>query len=277
MTNGALAERLERMLADAEAACACCITLHDRHGAFFDLLRPERFWHRHPFCAADRDAVEAYGARCYAHCLRDLRACCALPEQEPFLHHCWKGGTEACAAIHRDGRHLLTLFAGVWRSGDKAPRELSPSATQAWRNLVTGEEARLLAIAGLLQSLGSALLAALDAPRPVQTLTRRERIERLIDADLGRDLSPEQLGERLQLSASRCAHVVHELFGLSLGALQRSRRLARAKQLLLTSDEGVAEIAERCGFGSASWFNRLFVRDCGETPARWRRRQRQRA
>ena len=60
-------------------------------------------------------------------------------------------------------------------------------------------------------------------------------------------------------------------------ALLHRYRLERALELLRTTDEDVAAIAARCGFGSATWFIRCFRRAHGTTPGAWRRAWRQAA
>jgi LacI family transcriptional regulator len=52
-------------------------------------------------------------------------------------------------------------------------------------------------------------------------------------------------------------------------------RLAWAKQLLVETDMPTAKIAELAGFSSYSYANKVFRREMGEPPARYRRRHRQ--
>lgn len=49
-------------------------------------------------------------------------------------------------------------------------------------------------------------------------------------------------------------------------------RVNQAKNLLVSGDEAVVEIALACGFESASYFNRVFRRCVGMTPSEFRRR-----
>ena len=49
-----------------------------------------------------------------------------------------------------------------------------------------------------------------------------------------------------------------------------SCRLSEAKQLLVTTDATVTEIAERCGFASASHFARVMKQVEGKTPLAFR-------
>lgn len=48
-------------------------------------------------------------------------------------------------------------------------------------------------------------------------------------------------------------------------------RMAVAKNLLRRHEAGIAEVAERVGYGSASTFSTAFSRHVGEAPARYAR------
>lgn len=52
----------------------------------------------------------------------------------------------------------------------------------------------------------------------------------------------------------------------------RRAHVERAKQLLLSSDLSMGEIAERSGFASAAWFTKTFCDLVGETPSAYRSR-----
>ncbi|MGI6336394.1 MAG: helix-turn-helix domain-containing protein [Eubacteriales bacterium] len=66
----------------------------------------------------------------------------------------------------------------------------------------------------------------------------------------------------------------HKRFRLRTGRTPREflleRRIARARQLLLTTDLPVSLIAERCGFSSQSYFNDRFKKVCSLTPSGYR-------
>ena len=60
--------------------------------------------------------------------------------------------------------------------------------------------------------------------------------------------------------------------GLSPLEYVHALRLEEAKQMLETEDEPVEAIALEVGYEDASFFNRLFRRKVGLTPAQYRRR-----
>ena len=54
----------------------------------------------------------------------------------------------------------------------------------------------------------------------------------------------------------------------------RDWRLYLASVALSTSDQGIAAIADRAGYGCEAAFNRAFSRAYGTPPAAWRQRHR---
>lgn len=272
MDIGGFARQLDQLLTAAERTTGLVITVHDRTGAFAGLITAHNA-HRHWYCGVAKADHPAYRQRCHAHCRFAINERAADPAIPPWVHTCWKGACEAVAAVHRDGRHMLTLFGGAARAGRAPPGGLAPEVNRAWRQLPPPDDEGLAAAAIVLQAVGQRMLALLDA-QSVEAGGRRGSIDRLIEERMHQDLTLEMIGERLHISASRASHVVTEIYGMAFGDLLRERRLARAQRLLLSSDETVGAIARRCGFISQHWFNRLFAREIGESPARWRRLQR---
>lgn len=267
----ALSSEVVRLISDAERITGLTIVVHDRIGAFADRIAGFH-WHRHWFCVAGKSEHPGYGDRCQAHCRYAVNARLAAEGSAPFVHQCWKGGCEAVAPVHRDGVHALTLFGGIQRIGSAPPAGLIPTCQKAWRQLPPADLQRLEAAATVLGAVGRSLLALLSDP--VGVGGRRDRIERCIADNLQREVTPDLLARALDLSPSRAAHVVAELYGMSLGEVVRERRLAMARRLLLAGDEPVGVVAQRCGFANQHWFNRLFARSVGMPPARWRAAQR---
>ncbi len=266
-----ISRRLLRLHRDAERITGLTIVVHDRTGSFIDLIK-EFKGHRHWFCLAGKREHPDYDHRCQAHCRFAMNARAAAADAEPFVHDCWKGGSEAVAPIHRRGVHMLTLFGGPLRSGPHPPSGVIPEINRVWRQLPPADPDRLLAVSSVLVAVGHAMLELLNAR--AEGSGRKAAIERLIERRMHEHLGSEDLGRHLGLSPSRAVHVVAELYGKAFGDLLRDRRLARAQQLLVAGDDPVGVIAKRCGFLNHQWFNRLFARTFGMPPARWRRRQR---
>ena len=95
-----------------------------------------------------------------------------------------------------------------------------------------------------------------------------------------RDLIDGRYSERLDLRAlSRAAHVsprhfsrsFRKIFGETPYQYLLSRRLERARHLLRTTDDSVAEICIAVGFTSVGSFTSTFTRHVGVSPTTYRR------
>ena len=93
-----------------------------------------------------------------------------------------------------------------------------------------------------------------------------------IGANLEQKMCIADLAAVTHLSVSHFAHAFRMSFDASPAALIRRRRLDRARQMLLTSDLPLAEIALACGFADQAHMSRLFRRHMDLPPGKWRDR-----
>ena len=84
-------------------------------------------------------------------------------------------------------------------------------------------------------------------------------------------LSNTEIARRLNYHPVHLNRLVKSATGMGCRAYIISCRLAEAKQMLVAGDATVTEIAERCGFSSASHFTRLMKKLDGKTPLAFRR------
>lgn len=84
----------------------------------------------------------------------------------------------------------------------------------------------------------------------------------------------EEMASVTRLSTSYFFRAFRLSFNMPPHAYVRAVRLARARELLLDSDEQVSRIAMACGFADQAHFSRVFRREMGSTPRRWRRERR---
>lgn len=92
-----------------------------------------------------------------------------------------------------------------------------------------------------------------------------------VEANLGLDLRLEALAAVAAMSAYHFARRFKETVGLAPHAYVLRRRLARARFMLEHGDQGLAQIAELCGFSSQSHLTTLFRQSLGVTPSEFRR------
>jgi AraC family transcriptional regulator len=116
----------------------------------------------------------------------------------------------------------------------------------------------------------------LSAPRPGAGLapSRLRRVREMVEAQLDRDLSLDDLSAAAGLSRAHFARSFRTATGQTPYAYLRERRVARARDLLAGSGRPVLEIAGMTGFRSQSHLGRVFKSATGLTPAEYRRRAR---
>ncbi|MGA0599349.1 AraC family transcriptional regulator [Caulobacter sp. KR2-114] len=139
--------------------------------------------------------------------------------------------------------------------------------------------AREVILAHLLEVLMIEALRATAAPPASPGLVRGLADERLAAAIRRMHEQPTvgwtvaQLAKEAALSRSAFFERFSRAVGLAPMAYLLNWRMALAKNMLQRNEAGMAEIAERVGYGSASAFSVAFARHVGLPPARYARQQ----
>lgn len=90
--------------------------------------------------------------------------------------------------------------------------------------------------------------------------------EQLADAGMGVDT----LAARLECAPNYLGRVVKRETGRTVTAHIHDRRIKRAQDLLVDEAATVGEVAWACGYGTQSYFNRVFLARTGQTPKAFR-------
>ena len=129
-----------------------------------------------------------------------------------------------------------------------------------------------------MATLALHLLATLLHARPSPALSGEERAVRQTEAWMH-----EALGERLQMAdLARESGMAYDRFrrrfkaltGLAPKQYYRQLQLRRAEDLLLHTEQSLAEIADALGFDSAFHFSAVFKNQIGQAPSLWRQSRR---
>lgn len=80
-------------------------------------------------------------------------------------------------------------------------------------------------------------------------------------------LDSHYLAKKLNLSDSQTYRKLKAITGKSTAVFIRSVRLQKAKELILSTDKAISEIAYDVGFNDPSWFSRVFKDEFGFTPS----------
>lgn len=93
----------------------------------------------------------------------------------------------------------------------------------------------------------------------------------LIESNLEEPLSVDELARHVKLSARQLERLFNEHLQCTPGAYCLELRLARARQMMLGTEEAIIDIAAACGFASVAHFTRKYHEHFGIPPGKERR------
>ena len=109
-----------------------------------------------------------------------------------------------------------------------------------------------------------------NAPIIAYSRTVRLAIRRIIDTP-HMSLSASTLAKELNISASQLHNLFAKEVGTSVGNYVRNRVLSAAEEDLKSESRSIKEIAEKYGFCDQFYFSRLFSKQYGISPSRYRK------
>ena len=98
-----------------------------------------------------------------------------------------------------------------------------------------------------------------------------QNARRIINANLDREISIEELADKVNLNRTSLQKVFKEMYGLTVNEYRTKARLQLAKNLLVSTDLSITEIAGRSGYANASKFSQVFKKNEGMLPKDWRK------
>ena len=115
---------------------------------------------------------------------------------------------------------------------------------------------------------------------PTAATDARERLRVFLDETPSSELLEMSFNELAHLTNCTSRHlsrIFRELVGKSFRDKRAEIRLARARELLATSNSKVVDVALESGYKSLSLFNLMFSRRFGTSPGKWRQKNGRRA
>lgn len=136
------------------------------------------------------------------------------------------------------------------------------------------DESAAAYLSALLYALGETERAQKQQFRYVDTSSCTELTQRVVqylEEHYAEDLSLDQLSAALDYNKSYLCVAFKKDTHLTILDCLNTIRIRRAAELLVYSEHSLAQVAEMCGFTSASNFNRVFLKYVGITPGQCRR------
>lgn len=111
----------------------------------------------------------------------------------------------------------------------------------------------------------------LDRPREAGKTLRLRKAKEEIDGSLDRDWRLPEAARRFGFSQSAFSREFTRAMGKPFSGYLLEQRLEKAKRLLSGGGLSLAAVSQACGFSSQNYFQQVFKRRVGRSPARYRR------
>ncbi len=110
------------------------------------------------------------------------------------------------------------------------------------------------------------------SPKAIRDGERIKTMLQYIHDHCAEPLDTRSIAASASLSESECLRCFRSAIGTTPIQYVRQYRISQAAQLLTTTDDRIADIAERCGFGDVSYFTKTFREIKGCAPMQYRRK-----
>jgi len=190
-------------------------------------------------------------------------------------------GFEVCATLKEDERtsHIPIILLTARATSEDKLEGLSHGADAYLIKPFEKEELmirlnKLLEIRKKLQQKYSSTLVVNQLPKD-EIITKEDifikKIETILLENLeDENFSSQELAQQLFLSRSQVHRKIKALTGMSTAIYIRHIRLQKAKELLISNDLSISEIAYQVGFKSPVYFSQVFKDTFGESPSMFR-------
>ncbi len=270
--------KLQSMLQDVEEWLGLSLTIKDQSGVLVDsackALFPGREVHANWFCNWRRAGNNNWRNQCIRHCNHDI-AELAHEKREAFIAPlCWKGLYEIIVPVFSESGLAFIIYAGVFRAG-ALPSEPVDIFTEEeylrrYRQLPVLAESEADKIMRVLTTIGNGIMHEISSFSNDFT-GRPGIIQKFLSENYNRKIYLEDIAKILHLSPSRASHFIKEQTGSSFSKLLLQERVTRVRNLLISSDMSLAEIAGKTGFNNEYYLSRQFVRLIGMPPQKYRK------
>jgi two-component system, response regulator YesN len=130
--------------------------------------------------------------------------------------------------------------------------------------------------AGLIEKVVDTKLVDATTQNPSNREPIREAID-YINNNLKNEISQKEVADHVHLNASYLSSLFKEHVKLTFSEYVTRRRIQRAKELLMTTNLPINDIAEESGYKTAKYFIKIFRELEGVTPSAYRKNNNERA
>ncbi|MEH7095747.1 response regulator transcription factor [Neobacillus vireti] len=130
--------------------------------------------------------------------------------------------------------------------------------------------------AGMIEKVVDTKLVDVNTQNPSNRLPIREALD-YINQHLKNELSQKEVADHVHLNPSYLSVLFKDHVKLTFSEYVTRRRIQRAKELLMSTNLPIADIAEESGYKTAKYFIKIFKEMEGETPSAYRKNYNEKA
>lgn len=95
-------------------------------------------------------------------------------------------------------------------------------------------------------------------------------VKNIIEKEINRNITLDEISEAMNISKYYLCHIFKKTTNMTLTDWKNYLKIEKAKELLVSSDLKIIDIALECGFGNASYFSEMFAKREKITPEAYR-------
>lgn len=268
-------EKLAQILENVYTLLQTPISIFDKDFQFLTSYPPEGYLT--DFCRMIREDPQRLGK-----CRQSDEESCALCKKtnRTFSYLCHAGIRETITPIRFEKTIIGYILFGEYRIAGMEKDVAAYAAENgmcaeklqtAYQKLTVLTEKQVTATCEILQScilqfwMSEAIL--------LQENELVERLKKFIEDNLHESLTTEDLCKNFFLNRQQLYTIFRESFSVPVKQYVLERKIARAKQLLSTTNVSVTAVAERTGFADYNNFIQRFKKMTGVTPLQYRKRK----
>ena len=265
-------EKLNQILSDFYQATGINMDLRK---ADFSFINQKSFWETKGYCKEIQQTEKGRSACLHSdECLfKKSRESRALE-----MHPCHAGLTDIAVPILYHEEVIGYVIFGQIRTNDDFSKNrdylislgLNPQKMEEYYDDLTRyDEEKIKSVARVAEILVQHILLE-NMLRP----NFDENIQKAalhIQENLEKNLSVQMLSKNTNLSKSALYRGFHRHFHCTVKEYIHQMRIEKAKELLRSTDLSIEEIGQRVGYESGSYFSKIFKKEQGVSPLRYKK------
>lgn len=193
--------------------------------------------------------------------------------RRPEIHICHAGLTDAAIPLIENDEIIGYILLGRIRRTrnlniDNKVTSLGDNLISSFNNLVYYNDSQLQSAINLAVAITSHILTENIIKRNYDPVVYKAIT--YIDNNLNKDLSVNTLCEELNISKNTLYEHFRYTVKTTVGDYITERRMLKARKLLSSTEKSILAIAEECGIYNYTYFIKLFKKQTGITPYRYR-------